>query len=295
MQHITVFISLGKTLNFTKTAEKLHITQPGISKSIRALEGIVGFKLFERTSKQVALTPEGEFLLEEWQHVPELIHSACKTAESMKLSRNERLRIGIAFTVDSSRFISAPLEEFSEKYSACAFEILENDIQYLWNALDRKELDVIFLPDMEKLNLDPARHFAVEVCTAPACVFLHPDNPLYGRESLRVTDFASMPLCVLNPQINPAPLKMVRSLYSRHGQKLKVEHFYSSRIHLFNFLDKNPEYIHVNDGFYSFHSNIKFKMIPIEDEKSLLLAVSNKENQKDIISDMLRMICSYEK
>lgn len=54
-----MFLALSETLNFSKTAERMHITQPALSKAIRDLEEALGLPLFERTTRSVRLTAGG--------------------------------------------------------------------------------------------------------------------------------------------------------------------------------------------------------------------------------------------
>ena len=59
------FVTLAGTLNFVKTAEILGLSQPAVSKQIRAIETELGAALFRRTSRAVSLTPVGERFLPE--------------------------------------------------------------------------------------------------------------------------------------------------------------------------------------------------------------------------------------
>lgn len=54
-----MFLALSESLNFSKTAEKLLMTQPSLSKAIQELESTLGLPLFERTTRSVRLTPGG--------------------------------------------------------------------------------------------------------------------------------------------------------------------------------------------------------------------------------------------
>ena len=56
LQQMQVFLSVAETLSFSRSAKQLNMTQPGISKSIVSLESLLGFSLFERTSRKVSLT-----------------------------------------------------------------------------------------------------------------------------------------------------------------------------------------------------------------------------------------------
>jgi DNA-binding transcriptional LysR family regulator len=59
LRHIRSFLSLAKTLNFSRTAEMVHISQPALSLQIQALENEIGVKLSERDRRKTALTAAG--------------------------------------------------------------------------------------------------------------------------------------------------------------------------------------------------------------------------------------------
>src|ERR1700733_11488256 len=56
------FEAAARTLSFTKAAEELFITQPAVSRQIKALEGNLGLKLFERRPRSLTLTENGQAL-----------------------------------------------------------------------------------------------------------------------------------------------------------------------------------------------------------------------------------------
>ena len=62
MNLLKIFHSVAGTLNFTRASEELHLTQPGISKHIKALEEYYGTRLFDRLGRRVSLTQAGEIL-----------------------------------------------------------------------------------------------------------------------------------------------------------------------------------------------------------------------------------------
>ena len=58
-----VFWQVGKDKSFSKAAKNIYMTQPAISQSISQLERELDMRLFNRTSKGVTLTTEGNILL----------------------------------------------------------------------------------------------------------------------------------------------------------------------------------------------------------------------------------------
>jgi DNA-binding transcriptional LysR family regulator len=76
MTHVQAFLALAEELHFGLTAQRLHVSQPRVSRLIAALERQTGGKLFERTSRKVTLTPLGQQLHTELRPAYEQMRAA---------------------------------------------------------------------------------------------------------------------------------------------------------------------------------------------------------------------------
>lgn len=63
LRHLRYFVALAECLNFTRAAERVHVTQSTLSHQIRQLEEEVGKRLFDRVGKRVLMTEAGELFL----------------------------------------------------------------------------------------------------------------------------------------------------------------------------------------------------------------------------------------
>jgi LysR family transcriptional regulator, carnitine catabolism transcriptional activator len=79
-RQLRAFVALADTLNFAMAAERIHMSQPALSLAIKSLERGLGGRLLTRTTRRVALTPEGELLvplarrmLAEWDDTEEML------------------------------------------------------------------------------------------------------------------------------------------------------------------------------------------------------------------------------
>src|SRR5690606_3344082 len=62
-RQLRIFVSLAESLNFSRTADELFVSQPSLSKLVREFEAGLGVRLFERNTRSVKLTDAGEALL----------------------------------------------------------------------------------------------------------------------------------------------------------------------------------------------------------------------------------------
>lgn len=96
---LRVFAAVAQYLNFTKAADKLHISQPAISKHIQELEAYYSVQLFERTRNRISLTPAGELFL---HHTEQILEAYRLLRLDMNLQNGRfsgTLRIGASTTI----------------------------------------------------------------------------------------------------------------------------------------------------------------------------------------------------
>jgi DNA-binding transcriptional LysR family regulator len=88
LRHLRYFVTAAEELHFTRAAQRLFVSQPALSKQIRVLERELGFDLFERRSRDVVLTAQGEALLPEatatlaaWERAQQAARDAAQRRE----------------------------------------------------------------------------------------------------------------------------------------------------------------------------------------------------------------------
>src|ERR1044071_490118 len=140
-RQLRAFCVLARTGSFTQTARELHLTQSGISHSMKALEGDIGCRLLDRLGKKVALTQAGE----------QLLHHATKILQEMENAREAlahlgkwgrgRLRLG-ASTTSCQHLIPPVLREFKESFPEHAITIEPGDTPELVTSLLDHRIDL---------------------------------------------------------------------------------------------------------------------------------------------------------
>lgn len=98
LRHLRYFAAVAETCHFGQAAEQLHIAQPALSYAIRQLEDEIGATLFNRTTRQVALTAAGEFLRGEAARILAGVDDAERGVRRIAAGRSGLLRIGLTGT-----------------------------------------------------------------------------------------------------------------------------------------------------------------------------------------------------
>lgn len=105
MHQIRYFLAVCDLLNFTRAADRCHVTQPALTRAIQKLEEEVGGRLFRRERNSTHLTALGELVRPHLQQVLEDSEAAMTTARSFLTMDGGSLRVGVMCTIGPLRFV----------------------------------------------------------------------------------------------------------------------------------------------------------------------------------------------
>lgn len=178
---LKVFVTVAEMSNFSRAAEMLCISQPGVSQTIRNLENEFDVKLMHRSSKHVKLTEAGEILYSKAKQILEMYDAA---KEEIHLLRNEitgSLKIGASFTI-GEYILPRLLAEFIDEYPQIEIQTVIGNTEEIERGIRLNELDIGLVegevnhPD---LLVNPPFMEDEMVLVAPL------DHPLCSRNAIR--------------------------------------------------------------------------------------------------------------
>lgn len=140
---IKIFLDLAETLNFSRTALNMNITQSAVSQSISSLEKYLGTKLFYRNRKKVSLTPAGRLFYSGMHPVLTQFGKAVIHAREVAQSVKTMLTIGFSGTPYDVYALAELIKDFREDYPQVKVFLENYDYRTLVERLKQGYCDVI--------------------------------------------------------------------------------------------------------------------------------------------------------
>lgn len=211
---IRYFITMAHCLSFTQAANKHHITQTAMSRYIASLEEQVGVRLFERSSRKVALTEAGrvfaegmEKMLKEYDTLMERTRAAGNDYKG-----HVKVGIGIYEYSNTENFFS----EFLELYSDIKIDIFQFPYSTLTEQFRTNELDVIISLDMCKEEFREDELRCVNLFTSENVLVMNREKKNKHYADCTVESILRKEYLVTNCEdAGPSSLKMLKALLER--------------------------------------------------------------------------------
>jgi DNA-binding transcriptional LysR family regulator len=188
------FLVVAREGSVSAAAERLAITQPALTKSIRKLESRLGVSLFERLPRGVALTAYGKTLLPHARRIEAECHFADVEMQAFRAGRSGRLRVG-AGPFFGTALVPAAAASLQQRFRRLAVEIVVGVNELTLPRLFEGELDVLFgaLPEDGVL---PPYIEARPITTLESRVVAGARHPLLGRRRIAAADLARFPWAI---------------------------------------------------------------------------------------------------
>ena len=210
-RHIRAFIAVADALSVTKAAERLHISQPPLSRHLQQLEQELGTTLFLRHRQGVTLTDAGRLLLEKARVLEDAATAFYDTARQAARGDTGTLRVGIAWGLWD--VVNKARVEFSERRPGVTIEARdafcpEEGLEHLHN----HGLDVLFA----RPPFDDALE-VLEIYREPIQLVISDSSPLASCATVGIRDLAAEPLLLWDRHIAPVLYDRILELYAGAG------------------------------------------------------------------------------
>lgn len=207
VKQIECFVHLAETLNFSRTAEFLFITQPTVTHQINTLEDELGLKLFIRTKRKVELTPAGISFYNDMKEVLTKINIAIAKAKQFAHTFESNISIGYEGNVEV-KLLPAILSTFKDKFSHAHIYLKIADHKEKRNLFTNHNFDLIFAVK-ESIDDHPDALYEELFTGHFVCVSLK-DHPLASKSIIKIDDLKNYSLILLDPMKCPTEMARVQ-------------------------------------------------------------------------------------
>lgn len=194
-QELKCFLRVAERMNFARAAEELYLTPPTVTHHIQKLEAELGVQLFQRDSKSVKLTLEGEAFYQDAREIMMKIEAAFSHVNDIRNSKHTFLRIGCITSQEASA-LSEPLACLREKYSGVEPRIIIGDLTQLLRMLKEDHLDLMLGSRDMIFNQDDFRFTTFYSCRSCA-IFSHEYSAIFSGNEISLEDLSPYPLIAL--------------------------------------------------------------------------------------------------
>ena len=179
IRHLRYFVAVAEERHFGRAAKRLHVSQPPLSQQIRRLEQILGYALFVRTSRSVALTAAGEAFLERARRTLRNVQRDIDETRSIGQGEVGSLNIGF---VGSAVLAGLPriLGNYREAFPQVQMRLYESFTSRVTEGLENGTLDAGILRDSDA----PETLSVMPLFTEPYVAVLPAAHACAGRKSI---------------------------------------------------------------------------------------------------------------
>ena len=286
LRHFTYFLAVAEELHFRKAAEKLFISQPGLSRQIKQMEAILEVKLFERSKKIVRLTAAGAYLKDEVAFV--LNHLALTKKQLKLINQGEfgELRIGFLGSAMQNvipEFLLRLKSQFPDIQTS--LEELSNNAQI--KALLSDRLDIGFVR-LARVSKGLKRK---EVFTDTFSLVLPKNHKLSTKNFKHMGQLAKEEFILFSQDYSPLYYDTVMSICEDSGFSPKVSHKSVHAQTIFKLVENNLGVAIVPTSLqHGFKMEVKFIALRQISQRASLSLVWKEDNRNPALRHCINLL-----
>ena len=214
LRHLRYFVSVAETLSFTKAAEKLHTSQPSLSRQIKDLEEELGVRLLNRTKRMVTLTDEGRSFLADAKRLLALAAETIKSVRRLQTGEVRALNVGYVSNL-FYELLPRTLTAFHQSFPTVSVNLFDLSCGAQFRALEDGKLDLGFVGLHEPIALRGLEFRTI--ASYKTLVALPEDNPLAKKTTVELKDLSSVFLIGMSEASYPGYREWLKKTCDRAG------------------------------------------------------------------------------
>ncbi|HVH58255.1 MAG TPA: LysR family transcriptional regulator [Vicinamibacterales bacterium] len=215
LQDLHVFVTVAQERSFSLAARKLHRTQPAVSQAIRRIEDELEDRLFDRSSRNGALTEAGTLLLEHAERLLRMASAAQAAVRELQHVRRGRVVIGANEAAVHS--LLPFVRDYAASHPQVTVEVRRVPSRRIASELLERSMDfgvMTFLPADRALQ-------SIPLGGDELVMLAHPEHPLARRKRVSIEEVGRQVVIAHN---DPSPTReRVLRLYERRHAPINIQ------------------------------------------------------------------------
>lgn len=286
IRHLKYFLAVAEELHFRKAAEKLFISQPGLSRQIKQMELELGLVLFERTNKKVVLTKAGNYLKDEVTMLLKNLNDSFDHAQLIQEGMEGHISIGYVGSA-MQNVIPELLLKIKEDHPKVHYSLREMENPDQIRALMQSEIDLAFV----RLDKVP-RGLEIRPVFEDTFSLVLPKNHPINKENFQgLKTFEEEAFILFDQSYSPAYYEQVMKIFMQSGFHPIISHNTVHASTIFRLVENNLGISIVPSSLgLGFNMNIKLIELDKIPQKTVLSVAWNPLNRNPILKRILSKV-----
>ncbi|WP_088323663.1 LysR family transcriptional regulator [Polaribacter tangerinus] len=283
IRHINYFLAVAEELHFRKAAEKLFISQPGLSRQIKLLEESLGVVLFERHNRKVELTKVGEYLKSEFSSQLKVLSHTLEMAKLLSDGKKGELKIGYVGSA-MQQVIPDLLLNFKHKNPDILFNLKELNNKQQLEDLVSFTIDIGFV----RLERIPRYLESKIIIKENFCLVLPKEHPINSATFKSMAQFKEESFVLFDAHYSVSYYEKVMQIFDDCGFTPVISHNTIHASSIFKLVENNFGISIVPKSLAKKRGH-KVKFIELENipQKTTLSVVWNPKNKNTVLEEVL--------
>lgn len=293
IKQLQCFLAVSQELNFRKAAERMHMTQPPLTRQIKGLEDLIGYDLFIRNTHEVHLTTVGRSLARK----VECILLKLESLDEELLKNELKVKLGYTRTLN---FENIPQLFNNIKQLSSEEEISNQNFtsNQLLNNLIKNKLDLAIIG--EKIFVEHSKIKYEWLYKEPLLVALPAQHPASLNEKISLEEISDLPLFWFSRNANPAYFDKCENYFQSLPFELKRIKEPDDSLVMLARISKGRGFALLPKSMCTFfQEGLSYRELSDEHSGALnidvYLAIRNNENNENVLKAYLSLINNIQK
>lgn len=286
LRHFRYFLAVAEDLHFRKAAERLFISQPGLSRQIKQMEDDLGVELFVRHNRKVELTSAGLYLKNELTRNLKNLDNILDYAKLLQDGKQGKLEFGYVGSAMQD-IIPNLLIQFKKEHPNVQFGLKEMDNQKQIESLLSHDIDVGFV----RLDRVPRGLNIKPILKESFCLVLPKNHPINSSNFKGLQELKDESFILFDPSYSPSYYEKIMQIFDESGFTPIVSHNTIHAASIYKLVENNFGLSIVPKSLQKgYNMNVKFIELHKIPQRTTLSVVWDKNNRNPIVTSLIEKI-----